>query len=214
MKTIKILLILLFVAVDYSFAGKKKESYQIDNGVTRVWSKVGITYFNGSGFMKINANNNVLSYQLEMFTDGKEKQYSIQLILTALINRSKAFFFPTNAKLLIKLQDDSIIELSSIYTQNVKDPSQEKACSAHFPITEDQLNKMFNGVKKIRVEIIKLNDEEDDVEKDYRDVDFKKDVLGKRFGEFYKEINEILTTMSIIQEKKVLKSKKDLLDDF
>lgn len=214
MKTIKILLILLFVAVDYSFAGKKKESYQIDNGVTRVWSKVGFTYFNGSGFMKINANNNVLSYQLEMFTDGKEKQYSIQLILTSLIKRSKAFFFPTNAKLLIKLQDDSIIELSSIYTQNVKDPSQEKACSAHFPITEDQLNKMFNGVKKIRVEIIKLNDEEDDVEKDYRDVDFKKDVLGKRFGEFYKEINEILTTMSIIQEKKVLKSKKDLLDDF
>ena len=214
MKTIKILLILLFVAVDYSFAGKKKESYQIDNGVTRVWSKVGITYFNGSGFMKINANNNVLSYQLEMFTDGKEKQYSIQLILTALINRSKAFFFPTNAKLLIKLQDDSIIELSSIYTQNVKDPSQEKACSAHFPITEDQLNKMFNGVKKIRVEIIHLNDEEDDVEKDYRDVDFKKDVLGKRFGEFYKEINETLTTMSIIQEKKVLKSKKNLLDDF
>ena len=214
MKTIKILLILLFVAVDYSFAGKKKESYQIDNGVTRVWSKVGITYFNGSGFMKINANNNVLSYQLEMFTDGKEKQYSIQLILTSLVKRSKAFFFPTNAKLLIKLQDDSIIELSSIYTQNVKDPSQEKACSAHFPITEDQLNKMFNGVKKIRVEIIHLNDEEDDVEKDYRDVDFKKDVLGKRFGEFYKEINEILTTMSIIQEKKVLKSKKDLLDDF
>ena len=42
----------------------------------------------------------------------------------------------------------------------------------------------------------------------------KKDVLGKRFGEFYKEINEILTTMSIIQEKKVLKSKKNLLDDF
>ena len=214
MKTIKILLILLFVAVDYSFAGKKKESYQIDNGVTRVWSKVGFTYFNGSGFMKINANNNVLSYQLEMFTDGKEKQYSIQLILTSLIKRSKAFFFPTNAKLLIKLQDDSIIELSSIYTQNVKDPSQENACSAHFPITEDQLNKMFNGVKKIRVEIIKLNDEEDDVEKDYRDVDFKKDVLGKRFGEFYKEINETLTTMSIIQEKKVLKSKKNLLDDF
>ena len=214
MKTIKILLILLFVAVDYSFAGKKKESYQIDNGVTRVWSKVGITYFNGSGFMKINANNNVLSYQLEMFTDGKEKQYSIQLILTSLIKRSKAFFFPTNAKLLIKLQDDSIIELSSIYTQNVKDPSQEKACSAHFPITEDQLNKMFNGVKKIRVEIIKLNDKEDDVEKDYRDVDFKKDVLGKRFGEFYKDIYETLTTMSIIQEKKVLKSKKDLLDDF
>ena len=214
MKTIKILLILLFVAVDYSFAGKKKESYQIDNGVTRVLSKFGLTYFNGSGFMKINANNNVLSYQLEMFTDGKEKQYSIQLILTSLIKRSKAFFFPTNDKLLIKLQDDSIIELSSIYTQNVKDPSQEKACSAHFPITEDQLNKMFNGVKKIRVEIIKLNDEEDDVEKDYRDVDFKKDVLGKRFGEFYKEINEILTTMSIIQEKKVLKSKKDLLDDF
>lgn len=214
MKTIKILLILLFVAVDYSFAGKKKESYQIDNGVTRVWSKVGFTYFNGSGFMKINANNNVLSYQLEMFTDGKEKQYSIQLILTSLIKRSKAFFFPTNAKLLIKLQDDSIIELSSIYTQNVKDPSQEKACSAHFPITEDQLNKMFNGVKKIRVEIIKLNDEEDDVEKDYRDVDFKKDVLGKRFGEFYKDIYETLTTMSIIQEKKVLKSKKDLLDDF
>ena len=213
MKTIKILLILLFVAVDYSFAGKKKESYQIDNGVTRVWSKVGFTYFNGSGFMKINANNNVLSYQLEMFTDGKEKQYSIQLILTALINRSKAFFFPTNAKLLIKLQDDSIIELSSIYTQNVKDPSQEKACSAHFPITEDQLNKMFNGVKKIRVEIIKLNDKEDDVEKDYRDVDFKKDVLGKRFGEFYKDIYETLTTMSIIQEK-VLKSKKNLLDDF
>ena len=214
MKTIKILLILLFVAVDYSFAGKKKESYQIDNGVTRVWSKVGFTYFNGSGFMKINANNNVLSYQLEMFTDGKEKQYSIQLILTSLIKRSKAFFFPTNAKLLIKLQDDSIIELSSIYTQNVKDPSQEKACSAHFPITEDQLNKMFNGVKKIRVEIIKLNDKEDDVEKDYRDVDFKKDVLGKRFGEFYKDIYETLTTMSIIQEKKVLKSKKDLLDDF
>ena len=214
MKTIKILLILLFVAVDYSFAGKKKESYQIDNGVTRVLSKFGLTYFNGSGFMKINANNNVLSYQLEMFTDGKEKQYSIQLILTTLIKRSKAFFFPTNAKLLIKLQDDSIIELSSIYTQNVKDPSQEKACSAHFPITEDQLNKMFNGVKKIRVEIIHLNDEEDDVEKDYRDVDFKKDVLGKRFGEFYKEINETLTTMSIIQEKKVLKSKKNLLDDF
>ena len=133
MKTIKILLILLFVAVDYSFAGKKKESYQIDNGVTRVLSKFGLTYFNGSGFMKINANNNVLAYQLEMFTDGKEKQYSIQLIITTLIKRSKAFFFPTNAKLLIKLQDDSIIELSSIYTQNVKDPSQEKACSAHFP---------------------------------------------------------------------------------
>ena len=214
MKTIKILLVLLFVAVNYSFAGKEKELYQIDNGITRVWSKAGFTNFNGSGFMKVNANNNVLSYQLEMFTDGKEKQYSIQLVLMTLIKRSKAFFFPTNAKLLIKLQDDSIIELSSIYTQNVNDPSKEKACSAHFPITEDQLNKLFNGVKKIRLEIIKLTDKEDDVEKDYRDVDFKKDVLGKRFGEYYKEINETLTTISTIQEKKELKSKKNLLDDF
>jgi DNA-binding ferritin-like protein (Dps family) len=73
---------------------------------------------------------------------------------------------------------------------------------------------MFNGVKKIRVEIIKLNDEEDDVEKNYRDVDYKKDVLGKSFSEYYKEINETLTTMSVIQEKKELKSKKNILDDF
>jgi hypothetical protein len=76
MKTIKIIILLLFVVVNYSYAGKKKESYQIENGITRVWSKVGTTFFNGSGFMKVNANNNVLSYQLEMFTDGKEKQYS------------------------------------------------------------------------------------------------------------------------------------------
>ena len=189
MKTIKISILLLFVVVNYSYAGKKKESYQIENGITRVWSKAGSTFFNGSGFMRVNSNNNVLTYQLEMFTDGKEKHYSIQLLLTAMIKRSKAFFFPTNAKLLIKLKDDSILELSSIYTHNVMEPSKERVCSAHFPISEEQLNKMFNGIKKIRVEIIKLNDEEDDVEKDYRDIDYKKDVLGKRFSEYYKEIN-------------------------
>ena len=205
---------MLFVVVNYSYAGKKKESYQIENGITRVWSNFGATCFNGSGFMKINSSNNVLKYQLEMFTDGNEKQYSILLNLTAFFKKSKAFFFPTNAKFLIKLQDDSIIELSSIYTQNIKDFSQEKECSAHFPITEDQLKKMFNGVKKIRVEIIKLNDEEDDVEKNYRDVDYKKDVLGKSFSEYYKEINETLATVSIIEEKKELKSKKNIRDDF
>lgn len=190
MKTIKMILIFTLVIGSIKvYAGDIKYT-EISNGIILIGTKPKSTFFNGNGFMKVNANNNILQYSLELYSDGNINQYAIKAGLFAGINRKYAFAFPAHSKMLLKLEDDSIIELTAIYNKNITNPSEEKNFEAYFPVSNDQLNQIFSGIKKLRVEIMVLDKDTETIVKDYKDVDFKKDKMGKQIQEWYDEVNK------------------------
>lgn len=84
---------------------------------------------------------------------------------------------PEGGILLLKLEDDSIIELKTLmkYAGTVRDVHNingyvfsDYTIFPSFPINEVQISKLSKGVKKIRIETID----------GYRDKDFKKDKIG------------------------------------
>lgn len=114
--------------------------------------------------------------------------------------------------MLLKLEDDSVIELKSIIHQNITDLKNEDVASAYFPISEVMLNNLFNGVKKIRIEIIKLDKKSNTIIKDYRDIEFKKDKVGKKMKEWYDEINDEFENNGLSLLSKSLDSNKKMND--
>lgn len=84
---------------------------------------------------------------------------------------------PQGGRLLLKLDDDSIIELKTLtkYAGTVRDVHNingyvfsDYTIFPSFPINEVQINKLAKGVKKIRLETTD----------GYRDKEFKKDKIG------------------------------------
>lgn len=84
---------------------------------------------------------------------------------------------PKGGKLLIKLNDDTVIELKTLmeYAGTVRDVHNVNGFVFHdytifpaFPINETQIKQISGGVKKIRLETIDGN----------KDKEFKKDKIG------------------------------------
>lgn len=84
---------------------------------------------------------------------------------------------PEGGKLLIKLKDDSVIELKTLmeYAGTVREVHNVNGFVFHdytifpaFPINDTQIEKISGGVKKIRLETVDGN----------RDKEFKKDKIG------------------------------------
>lgn len=120
--------------------------------------------------------------------------YFIQLNL---IGNKKEKEYAKGRRLLLKLKDDSIIELINQETIRVKD-YVGYAARIKYLVKENEIDKLITGeVKKIRIE----NDF------DYVDIEVKKNVFSKGLGKVYEAIQK---------EKKIEKKPNStgLYDDF
>lgn len=211
MKTIKLisLIILVFCSLQ-SHAGDIKYM-EVNNGVIVIGSKTAFETYENLGFYE--KNSNTFLYNLELYSNGNIKQYAIKASLFYRnFLKEDAYSFPSKSKMLLKLEDDSVIELKSIIHQNITDLKNEDVASAYFPISEVMLNNLFNGVKKIRIEIIKLDKKSNTIIKDYRDIEFKKDKVGKKMKEWYDEINDEFENNGLSLLSKSLDSNKKMND--
>ena len=209
MKYFKLILLLVMIVTSTSNIYAKDIEYtNTNNGIIQIGSKVFWTYFNGSGFLKPNGNSHQLYCNLELYSNGNLKQYALNLSLeTDRWKNIYAYAFPCESKILLKLKDESILELTSIYHSDITIPTETTYWSvssrARFPITEEQLKKCFKGIKKIRVEVITLDEESNIIVKKHVDKDFKKDKLGKNLDKWFIEINkELEAILAKIQSNK------------
>jgi hypothetical protein len=166
----------------------------VANGVVKIRSKPSVKWFysiNDHNRGLLNTNKHVLFYDLELYTDGCEKQYCLRIGVgnnpyNIFVAGFPAGYIPTYAKVLFKLKDSSTLELTSLL--NKWDNGIEHV--AHFAIDESTLNKLFSGVKKIRMELITYDAKTGNFKKEFREVDYKKDKFGKDIQKAYKTLNK------------------------
>lgn len=121
--------------------------------------------------------------------------YSILLSATS----TKPITVPKNGKLLIKLQDDSILELTTMIEYSDKIGKVNNVAgyvytgytvTPSFGVTPDQIDKIKQGVKKIRLE----------TSLEAIDKEFKKDKIGKVIETEYNLIKGALATKKTFSE--------------
>ncbi len=199
---------LLFVIGTFNTYAGDAESVEISNGIIQLRSKghkefiFAIDEKNRNKWT--NLDRHQLSYNLELYTNGCEKQYCLRIGVKnyrakEVFGPSKfpAAYLPTYAKLLLKLNDDSVIESTSILNKLDKD----KDHYGHFLLSESVLNSIFEGVKKIRIEIIKYDSKKEIIQNEFREVEYKEDKFGKHIKKDYENVN-----------KEYTKKKKELLE--
>lgn len=184
-----ILFTLFFIA--YNSFSQKVESDNIENGVRRIQSKDETIEF-----------ENYFRFNLEKFIYNDESQYFIR----GRSEENEYHNFPNKCKLLFKTFDGTVIELASTFSELVQINSGVWEPTAYYPISNEQLQTLFNGISKIRVEMLSYNKKEDTPFMDYPELEFKKDKMGKKFKEMYDNVEKKeLTQPKIKKTKKVEK---------
>jgi hypothetical protein len=129
--------------------------------------------------------------------------------------KNKLHNFPEEAKLLFKTMDGSTIELKAFDTEIGKGMDYlqvpYKYPLAFYAISEQQLQSLFNGISKIRVEMLSYNKKEKTIFKDFQDIDYKNDKLGKLFNKMY---NKLMAEKSKIDKQNAALLKRDASADF
>lgn len=207
MKVVKILLLLFIIGTLKSFAGGVK-SIEVANGIIQLRSDGHIKWAYALDDEKRNMlsrDKHLLVYDLELYTNGTEKQYCLRMGVRNIPSnifqlKLPGAYIPTYAKLLIKTEDDSIIELTSMLNKW----GSEIDYHGHFFLDDNTLNKLFGGVKKIRMELINFDPETGSLQKEFRDAEYKKDKLGEDLQEAYEDLNKEYTK----KEKELLKKIK------
>lgn len=186
----KILLLTIIISLSSSVFAQKIELDKMDNGErTIMCSHENVRSMKDKVVFSVAlcANQNKSG---EIF-------YNLSLKTTA----SSPITVPKNGKLLIKLMDDSIIELSTImeYAGTVRDVHNvngyvfsDYTIFPAFIVTTEQIDKIKNGVKKIRLETLTGG----------VDKDFKKDKIGAIVSAEYNLL------------KNAFSEKKSFSDDF
>lgn len=197
--TRRFLLLFAFISIAFSAFSQKVEVDDVFNGVRRIQSKSETIDF-----------ENFFRYNLEKFICDDKSQYFIR----GRSEENEYHNFPNNCKLLFKTFDGEIIELTSVLSElvyagidiwgnNAWEPT------AYYPITRNQLEKLFTGISKIRVEMLSYNEQKDTPFLDYPELEFKKDKMGKQFQEMFNNIEKKeLTQPEIRKEKEANKKEK------
>lgn len=123
-----------------------------------------------------------LSVSLSKVLQGEDSYYNL---VSHLLSR-KPITIPYNGRMLIKLEDGSILELKCQYghhsdvTTTVENGAivENFIVYENYRISEADLAKLFDGVKKVRIEL------DDDV----YDKSFRKDVIGEALHRSYNSI--------------------------
>lgn len=191
MKTIKFLFFIILTIGSTNVYAGDIDYIKTANGVILIASesnhgklkKLTSNYF--TGFMSTySALVNGLGYNLELYSDKVTKQYALKIYLWS--PEDKPRILPSKSKALLKLADDSVLELNSV----INDIDYEHGFSfTYFPIDEADLKKTFGGVKKIRLETLTINDNNSTII-DYHDIEIKKNKMGKNLNDWYDAINK------------------------
>lgn len=182
MKRIITSIVLCTLCIAYTFA-QKLEYKQYNEGV----------YLFRAGAFETKLGD-TFEFCLDMLTDLDRKQYFI----VARSEQNKVHNFPPDSKLLLKLCDDTTLELSSCYHHFYKPKELAIIPMAWFPISEEQLQKLINaGVAKVRIELLSINEKDKDksIISDYQDAEFKKDKLGASLKKMSEEIDKELALL-------------------
>lgn len=133
-------------------------------------------------------NNLPLTYSLNLFTDNIIEEYAIKIYFWTSIKRPQ--MLQTQSRILLKLSNDSILELTSTMS-NIDYEHSFSYC--YFPVNKDQLFHIFDGIKKVRLEILSYNSELNDYCTEYIDYEYNKDQIGKNLKKWYNSINKELS---------------------
>lgn len=190
----KIFLLFTLLIIAFNSFSQKVESDDIKNGVRRIQSKDETIDF-----------ENFFRYNLEKFICNNESQYFIR----GRSEENEYHNFPNNCKLLFKTYDGTVIELTSVISELVQIADGVWEPTAYYPISQEQLGKLFTGISKIRVEMLSYNKKEDTPFMDYPEKEFKKDKMGKQFKEMFDNIEKKqLTQPKVKKTKKANKKEK------
>lgn len=190
MKTIIAILVLLSISFNIICADNI-DYIKNENGIILIGSESShgnlkrlTSAFFTSYMTTYTAKNDELVYNLELYSNGKNKQFALKIYLWS--SSKKPRILPSKSQILLKTNDDSVLELTSIFN----DIDYEHGYSySYFPISEDDLNKTFDGIKKVRLEAITLNtNNETSIE--FIDFNFKKDKIGQSLKKWFDSINE------------------------
>lgn len=161
----------LFLSIIAALHGSSAFSQEIEYDKTQNGERSIMCKYENVRSMK---DKTVFSVALQVEENSKgELSYFLSLKTTS----NTPITVPEGGILLLKLEDDSIIELKTLmkYAGTVRDVHNingyvfsDYTIFPSFPINEVQISKLSKGVKKIRIETID----------GYRDKDFKKDKIG------------------------------------
>lgn len=189
MKAINTLLILLLAMVSLKANAGDIDYIKSANGIILIGSKSNMGSVNSINASYIAGYTSVRDtppiYSLELYSDGEKTQYAIRVYLWS--TSKKSHIFPSHSKMLLKLTDNSIIELTSVFN----DFDIEKSfTSTYFPISESELQRTFSGITKTRMEVLSINKDDNSIFTDYQDYKYKKDKMGKQLEKWHNAINE------------------------
>lgn len=213
MKTINTLLMLLII-ISFNANAGDIDYVKNANGVILIGSKSNMGSINSFNAGYIAGYTSVRStppiYSLELYTDGQTMQYAIRIYMWS--TPKKPRIFPSHSKLLLKLVDNSVIELTSVFN----DFDVEKSfTSAYFPISESELQRLFTGIKKTRIEVLTISKDDNSIFTDYQDYEYKKDKMGKQLEKWQNAISEEYRKEGIELLKQKQKTElKDINEDF
>ena len=193
MKTIKYLILFVILGTLNTYAGDVK-SVEVSNGIIQLRSSRNTKWVYALDDEVRNitsASKHYLLYDLELYTDGIEKQYCLRVGVrnmptNVFMLQLPCAYIPSYAKFLIKLEDDSVVELTSMFNKW----DSEIDCYGHFFIEETVLKKLFGGVKKIRMEFINFDPKTGNAQKEFRDAEYKKDKFGEDLKDAYDAIQK------------------------
>lgn len=137
MKKISLFIITLLIFATNSYA-QKIEFKNSQNGITLIRTTPYSLDFKDE-----------IELRIDHFTTGDSEEYYLYLRMEA----NKPHNFSSKSKLLLKCVDGSVVELTSIFT-TIDESNTSLSPAAWFPIKEDQLKALFNGISKIRVDLL------------------------------------------------------------
>lgn len=196
--------LIFYIISSLNAFSQKVESDDINNGVRRIQSKSETIEFEED-----------FRYNLEKFICNNEVQYFIR----GRMEENSFHNFPCNCKLLLKSFNGEIIDLTSVLSEfsyreaplfSMITPINGLIWEpvAYYPITQEQLKKLFTGISKIRVEMLSYNKKEDKPFMDYPELEFKKDKIGKQFKEMFDNIEKKQLTQPKVKKTKETNKKK------
>lgn len=193
----RILSIAIFAIVALAGYAQKLENSGTSNGVL----KISTTEYT----LKLAHDFNL---SLEKYNDGVNTQYFIK----GESEKNESHSFPENAKMLFKLSDGSVMELTAFFSYiNYIESKNDYYPTAYYPISEGQLQQLFGGISKIRVEMLSV-DKDEVIFQDLQDIDYKKDKLGAVFKTMYNVIADEEKHISDMSQKAT--TVKDASADF
>lgn len=148
--------------------------------------------------------------KLSQYNSNNEAQIQMNLLTVILKTSDTYFSFPEESKLLLKFNDDSIIELESFgdvikdyeCTHIAKTLTDVYYTGRNYIITDNDLQKLLTlPIIKVRIELGNGN------RKDYE--------VGEKHGKkVLKKLQKSYEAVKTTQEKRIKNSNGDLKDDF